>query len=429
VRLPHPHAILAHINPAQLQNWATIPTANGFAIPIGMEALRLDQVAATTTSIWNMLADFGPALNIQVAPPNPSNKAKAQRAQPLVMLVHGMPQDGEHAVIKKGFLANVTTGITFLFHPLVMARPTLALMMQGLITSNPGVAKTIVTNRLLDFEVLQTFGAQCNSLYEQSVTDGSTPLTLETYVNVVETIEVEPMNLIVNWTEVTRFNITVNSNLFAQEQHWAIFCKFIQSLTYPSNLYGTGYPMNPYDCKLCHSIAHPTGKCPLPQMAHWHGPTANRNQGRRNGDTLPTQGRDTRDLSGQGFPAGCGSKGGRRGYLQGQGSRGRRRGGFSPSLGRGRSQSLSVHTYIQWAELNDITYTCELHDTRPIHVPDWDIQERSREAALCRGTKTRTIVSRYGLAEGAPGRAAGCGTTGGARSLVRGNGECRTPST
>jgi hypothetical protein len=39
------------------------------------------------------------------------------------------------------------------------------------------------------------------------------------------------------------------------------------------------------------------------------------------------------------------------------------------------------------------------------------------------------LVSRYGPAEGAPGSAAGSGTTGGARSLVRGVGVCRAPST
>jgi hypothetical protein len=38
-------------------------------------------------------------------------------------------------------------------------------------------------------------------------------------------------------------------------------------------------------------------------------------------------------------------------------------------------------------------------------------------------------VSRYGLAEGAPGSAAVCGTTGGARSLVQSDGVQRAPST
>jgi hypothetical protein len=94
-------------------------------------------------------------------------------------------------------------------------------------------------------------------------------------------------------------------------------------------------------------------------------------------------------------------------------------------------------------ELNIIGRAAAMNNTIPVELPPRSfpvldtvcIEESGTTARLSKAvfqrppTEHLQHVSSYGPAEGAPGSAAGCGTTGGARSLVRGNGECGTPST
>ncbi|KAH9927750.1 uncharacterized protein B0H18DRAFT_1118278 [Fomitopsis serialis] len=46
----------------------------------------------------------------------------------------------------------------------------------------------------------------------------------------------------------------------------------------------TGHPTwwtDHFRCLICHSVAHPTGLCPMPAVRDWHGPTPNSENIRR----------------------------------------------------------------------------------------------------------------------------------------------------
>ncbi|KAG1761436.1 hypothetical protein EDD22DRAFT_847749 [Suillus occidentalis] len=56
---------------------------------------------------------------------------------------------------------------------------------------------------------------------------------------------------------------------------WTKLRAYLHSLTYPSELEGTGTAVNFMPCPLCHSIAHPRGLCPFPNIPLWNGPKHN----------------------------------------------------------------------------------------------------------------------------------------------------------
>ncbi|KAG2105870.1 uncharacterized protein F5147DRAFT_654103 [Suillus discolor] len=53
---------------------------------------------------------------------------------------------------------------------------------------------------------------------------------------------------------------------------WTKLRAYLHSLTYPSELEGSGTAVNFMPCTLCHSIAHPHGLCPFPDVPLWNGP-------------------------------------------------------------------------------------------------------------------------------------------------------------
>ena len=53
---------------------------------------------------------------------------------------------------------------------------------------------------------------------------------------------------------------------------WAKIKEYVDKLSYPSTLSGTGSTCKFFLCMLCHSYSHPRGLCPFPSVQGWLGP-------------------------------------------------------------------------------------------------------------------------------------------------------------
>ncbi|KAG1827671.1 hypothetical protein EV424DRAFT_1537254 [Suillus variegatus] len=58
---------------------------------------------------------------------------------------------------------------------------------------------------------------------------------------------------------------------------WTKLQAYLHSLIYPLELEGSGTAVNFIPCPLCHSITHPHGLCPFPNVPLWNGPKHNVN--------------------------------------------------------------------------------------------------------------------------------------------------------
>lgn len=53
---------------------------------------------------------------------------------------------------------------------------------------------------------------------------------------------------------------------------WTKIKEYVDEMTYPSTLSGTGTTRKFFQCTLCHSYNHPRGLCPFPSIQGWNGP-------------------------------------------------------------------------------------------------------------------------------------------------------------
>jgi hypothetical protein len=177
--LPHPHKIIARVDRTQLDHWARHPDASGIIIPFGTAACHPDNSSTTTAGAKKAIEDFLSTTDVQVAPPNASTEAINNRVNPISFLVLGLTPDETRKMIAKGGLADSETGLAFLFLPLHLPRPTLAVMLQGFTTPRPEVVEKLVKDRLVDHDTLSLF----NNLCKASEQSDHIPLTMDTIVS------------------------------------------------------------------------------------------------------------------------------------------------------------------------------------------------------------------------------------------------------
>ncbi|KAG1875470.1 hypothetical protein DFJ58DRAFT_836095 [Suillus subalutaceus] len=70
---------------------------------------------------------------------------------------------------------------------------------------------------------------------------------------------------------IPRFNILASSPT-NDAKTWTDLCGFLHLLEYPTGLDGCGIAAALYPCQICHSLTHPRGLCPFPQVPLWNGP-------------------------------------------------------------------------------------------------------------------------------------------------------------
>ena len=89
-----------------------------------------------------------------------------------------------------------------------------------------------------------------------------------------------------------RFNIYANGSLILQEAVWKRLRNYLAGRVYTSLLLDTGTTeVAPYLCGICHSVDHPRGLCPFPNIEGWNGPSGPRR--RRTTESARARGRST----------------------------------------------------------------------------------------------------------------------------------------
>jgi hypothetical protein len=70
-----------------------------------------------------------------------------------------------------------------------------------------------------------------------------------------------------------RFNIFANGSIIQDDYTWCRIKTFFANRIYSSLLLGRATPQPaPSTCGLCHSVDHPRGLCPFPNVIGWNGP-------------------------------------------------------------------------------------------------------------------------------------------------------------
>ncbi|KAG2756085.1 hypothetical protein P692DRAFT_20934485 [Suillus brevipes Sb2] len=202
---------------------------------------------------------------IRVSPPQPQG-GRGANAFPVGFLVHQVPEETKNLILSQRIWSS--TDITFEALPFGCSNPPeLLFCLSGFTTSDTDIVRKAVVdvwshddNRNHIEDTLSMCGFPDDELVYKATRD------------FISSTRVELLDFkITGGLSAPRFNIFASSPT-NDAKTWTDLRGFLNILEYPTGLEGCGIAAALSPCQLCHSLAHPRGLCPFPQVPLWNGP-------------------------------------------------------------------------------------------------------------------------------------------------------------
>ena len=217
---------------------------------------------------------------IRISPPCPE-PGKENLGYPLSFLAYNITEEVQTLLLDQRIWSS--PDITFEAHSFnVLSLPKLLLCLHGFSTQDPSVIRSVVYDTWAEDVARWDIS--------EILTDGgiSTENAQMAAWSFIESVRAERVDFKVSGgLSLPRYNILADSPT-SNPEAWTKLRTYLLSLSYQSDLDGCGTIVNFIPCTLCHSIAHPWGLCPFPNIPLWNGPkhsmkppaTQNRGRGR-----------------------------------------------------------------------------------------------------------------------------------------------------
>ncbi|KAG2108524.1 uncharacterized protein F5147DRAFT_652874 [Suillus discolor] len=203
-------------------------------------------------------------MDAKVSPLCPDT-SKDEADFPLSFLVYNISDETKSLILNQRVWSSPE--ISFAAHPFrVNSPPLLLLCLHGFSTTDTATVKTTVREVWSEDITKWDIG---EILSESNIPEKN--VHTATW-NFIDSLWVERLDFKVSGgILLPRYNIFAVSPT-NNPAVWTKLRAYLHSLTYPSELEGSGTAVNFMPCTLCHSIAHPHGLCPFPDVPLWNGP-------------------------------------------------------------------------------------------------------------------------------------------------------------
>ncbi|KAG2748716.1 hypothetical protein P692DRAFT_201805636 [Suillus brevipes Sb2] len=204
---------------------------------------------------------------IKVSPPCPE-ATREKTDCPLSFLAYNISEETKTLILNQRIWSS--TEITFAAHPFQVNSPPLLLFcLHGFSTTDTNTVRTAVHDVWI--EDITSWDIT-DILSESEIPEEQAHLTAQDFI---QSLWVERLDFKVSGgILLPRYNIFAVSPT-NNPAVWTKLRAYLLSLKYPSELEGSGSSVNFIPCPLCHSIAHPRGLCPFPNIPLWNGPKHN----------------------------------------------------------------------------------------------------------------------------------------------------------
>ncbi|KAG1766588.1 hypothetical protein EDD22DRAFT_844912 [Suillus occidentalis] len=226
-------------------------------------AIIAERLRASITIIADFIHQEAPP--IHVSPPQPQG-SRGAKAHPIGFLVHKVPEETKNLILSQHIWS--TTDITFEALPFNCTNPPeLLFCLTGFTTPDAGIVRRTIAevwasdeNRHRIDDIFSMCGIQNDELVYKATRD------------LINSIHVEVLDFkITGGLSVPRFNI-FGYSATNDAKTWMELRGFLHLLEYPTELDGCGIAAALHPCQLCHSLAHPRGLCPFPNIPQWNSP-------------------------------------------------------------------------------------------------------------------------------------------------------------
>ncbi|KAG2738231.1 hypothetical protein P692DRAFT_20842082 [Suillus brevipes Sb2] len=250
LKVPHPKLLLRVFD-----HDGKNPSAKG---PIFVEHLR-----KAITDIANFVHDDNQ--EVKVSPPCPDATIKDDDEHPISFLAYNFSEETKNFILSQRIWSS--PDVTFAAHQFSVNTPPLLLFcLHGFSTTDTKTVKDAVYETWSEEVTRWDIGeilAESDIPYEEK--DSAT-------WELIKTLWVERLDYKVSGgIPLPRYNVFAASPT-SNPAVWTKLRLYLHSLVYPSELEGTGTAIGFSACSLCHSIAHPRGLCPFPEIPLWNGP-------------------------------------------------------------------------------------------------------------------------------------------------------------
>jgi hypothetical protein len=246
--------------------------------PSGKTPILVERARKTITEIGN--AAHHNLQNLRVSPPCPE-AGREEFGYPLSFLAYNITEEVKSILLTQRIWSSPE--ITFEVQSFnALSLPKLLLCLHGFTTQDSEVVRTVVYDTWAEDVARWDIG---EILAEGEISTENTQMAAWSFV---ESARIERIDFKVSGgLSLPRYNIFADSPT-GNPDTWTKLRAYLLSLSYQSDLDGRGVTVNFIPCTLCHSIAHPRGLCPFPDIPLWNGPkhstkpppTAGRGRGR-----------------------------------------------------------------------------------------------------------------------------------------------------
>ncbi|KAG2153621.1 uncharacterized protein EDB93DRAFT_1135828 [Suillus bovinus] len=204
---------------------------------------------------------------VKVSPPCPE-AIKEGSDHPLSFLIYNISDETKSLILDQRIWSS--TEITFAAHQFKVNSPPLLLFcLHGFSTTDIATVRTAVYEAWSDDVTRWDI---CDILSEGDLPEDKVHTAAWDFIR---SLWIERLDFKVSGgILLPRYNVFAIS-LTNNPSVWTKLRAYLHSLTYPSELEGNGTAVNFMPCPLCHSIAHPRGLCPFPNIPLWNGPKHN----------------------------------------------------------------------------------------------------------------------------------------------------------
>lgn len=202
---------------------------------------------------------------LRVSPPQPQGGRNAKDF-PVSFLVHKIPEETKNLILNQRIWS--TMDITFEALPFNCTHtPELLFCLNGFMTSDSEtVRKSVVDVWSQDMhrhhidDAFSMCGFHDDELVYKATRD------------LIRSVRIEALDFkVTGGLSVPRFNIFTVSPT-NDVKTWTDIRGYLHLLEYPTGLDGCSMPVALFPCQICHSLAHPCGLCPFPNILQWNGP-------------------------------------------------------------------------------------------------------------------------------------------------------------
>ncbi|KAG2132749.1 hypothetical protein DEU56DRAFT_757259 [Suillus clintonianus] len=226
-------------------------------------AIIAERIRVNIAIIANFVHQGAPP--VRVSPPQPQG-GRDSKDFPTGFLVHNVSEETRNIILDQRIWA--ANDITFEALPFGCPHPPeLLFCPSGFTTANA----EIIGKTVADVWAHEENRHRINNIFSMSEIKEEEHVYKATW-DLIRSVRVEHLDFkITGGLSVPRFNIFAVSPS-NDAKTWTDLRGFLHILDYPTGLDGCGVAVALSPCPICHSLAHPRGLCPFPNVPLWNGP-------------------------------------------------------------------------------------------------------------------------------------------------------------